>query len=192
MVTGFQLGVAATAMIPGVGPVVALGLAGAALLGIGGAVTGAKVGAAVDHQSSQGLPADEVYFYEDALRQGKSVVIAMADDDNEMDRAREVIESSGAESLDAARDVWWLGLRDAEKERYRASGRNFEDDQQAYRAGFEAALHPAIRGRSMAVAMDHLKKRHPDLWDSEPFRQGFERGQEYWAGQEWQQPAARL
>ena len=41
---GFELGVFATALIPGVGPVLALGLAGAALLGAGGAVGGAVVG----------------------------------------------------------------------------------------------------------------------------------------------------
>ena len=92
---GCWLRVVATVLIPGVGPVVAVGIAAAALLGIGGAVTGAKVGAAVDHQSSEGLPADEVFFYEDALRQGKSVVLAMADDGREMERAREVFEACG-------------------------------------------------------------------------------------------------
>src|SRR5436305_8857638 len=45
---GFELGIAATALIPGVGPVLAVGLAGAALLGAGGAVGGALLGQAAD------------------------------------------------------------------------------------------------------------------------------------------------
>src|SRR5690242_21645429 len=64
---GFELGsAAAAAMIPGVGPVLATGLAGAALLGLGGAVGGAAVGSAAEEKTTPGLPADEVFFYEDA------------------------------------------------------------------------------------------------------------------------------
>ena len=45
---GLEVGmVAATALIPGVGPVFALGLLGAALLGLGGATVGAAAGTAV-------------------------------------------------------------------------------------------------------------------------------------------------
>src|SRR5450432_2180822 len=42
---GFELGLAATSLlIPGVGPVLAMGIAGAALLGAGGVVGGAALG----------------------------------------------------------------------------------------------------------------------------------------------------
>src|SRR5919198_1234833 len=44
---GLQAGMAA-ALLPGVGPVFALGLIGAALLGIGGAAAGAAAGAALE------------------------------------------------------------------------------------------------------------------------------------------------
>src|SRR5436309_3137683 len=72
---GLEAGmVAATALVPGVGPVFALGLIGAALLGIGGAAAGAAAGAAVEEGLAQGLPRDELYLYEDALRHGRSVV----------------------------------------------------------------------------------------------------------------------
>ena len=48
---------------------------------------------------------------------------------------------AGAESIDAAREEWWVGLRDAEEETYRAQGRDFRADEAAYRSGFESALN---------------------------------------------------
>ena len=42
--------------------------------------------------------------------------------------------------VDAAREEWWVGLRSAEKEHYRALGGNFENAELDYRRGFEAAL----------------------------------------------------
>jgi hypothetical protein len=181
MVTGYGLGVGFTALIPGVGPVVAVGIAAAALLGATGAVGGAIAGASRDRENTEGLPADEVFFYEDALRQGRSVVIAIADNEEQAERGREVLARAGAESLDAAREAWWIGLRDAEREHYLALGRNFEADQAAYRTGFEAALHPDVRWKSSVQAMDFLAAKYPDLWNTDAFRTGFERGQAYWS-----------
>src|SRR5262249_10243006 len=91
MVAGFELGVGVTAMLPGVGPVVGVGIAAAALLGAGGAIGGAILGSESDQQNTQGLPADEVFFYEDALRQGRSLVIALTADGDEAERARRVL-----------------------------------------------------------------------------------------------------
>jgi hypothetical protein len=181
MVAGFELGIGVTALIPGVGPVVGVGIAAAALLGAGGAVGGALLGSAGDVENTQGLPADEIFFYEDALRQGRSLVIVMSADGDEAERARKVLAKSGAESLDGAREAWWLGLRDAEQEHYMALGRNFEHDQKVYRAGFEAALQRDLRGKTTVQAMDYLAERYPLIWNAEPFRRGFERGQLYWA-----------
>lgn len=177
--TGFELGVAATALIPGVGPVLAAGIAGAAVLGTGGLIAGAELGGAAEERSTPGLPEDEIFFYEDALRQGRSVVILLADGEEEARRGRQVLANLGAESIDAAREAWWIGLRDAEAEHYRALGRNFIGDQEIYRAGFEAALRRECQGKSVEEAADCLKWWHPKAWDSEPFRRGFERGQRY-------------
>ena len=58
---GFELGVGAMALIPGVGPVLAFGLAGAALVGAGGAIGGAALGKAADEKSTEGVPADEIF-----------------------------------------------------------------------------------------------------------------------------------
>jgi len=176
---GFELGVAATALIPGVGPVLAFGVAAAALLGAGGVTAGAMLGGKADAQSTEGVPSDEVFFYEDALRQGRSLVVMLAKSSAEATSARRLLEAAGAESVDAARENWWLGLRDVEQEHYRALGHNFELDQDAYRAGFESALHIECRGKSLEQAADCCQRRYPDTWDSEAFRRGFERGREY-------------
>ena len=85
---GASLGAAAASLlIPGVGPVIAGGLIGAALLGVGGAVTGAAAGTAFEQGLADGIPHDELYLYEDALRKGRSVVIAFGDDDDQVEVA---------------------------------------------------------------------------------------------------------
>lgn len=120
---GMQIGAAAASLfVPGVGPILAAGIAGAALLGLGGAATGAIAGDKIEESFSEGVPQDELYVYEDALRRGRSVVIAFAEDDAQKDAAREVLSQAGAESIDAARDEWWVGLRDAEQEEYVKAG----------------------------------------------------------------------
>ncbi len=176
---GCEVGIAVTALIPGVGPVLAAGIAGAAILGTGGLIVGAEWGGAAEEKSTAGLPSDEIFFYEDALRQGRSLVVLLAEGDDEAQRGRELLVRMGAESIDAAREAWWIGLRDAEAEHYRALGHTFEQDQDAYRAGFEAALRHECQGKTLEQAADCLKWWHPDTWDSEPFRRGFERGRAY-------------
>jgi hypothetical protein len=180
---GLELGIAAAVLIPGVGPVLAFGLAGAALLGAGGAVGGAALGNAADDRSNEGVPSDEIFFYEDALRQGRSVVLVLAADHSEEQRAHTVLAEAGAESLDAARKDWWLGQRDAEQEHYRALGHNFELDEDVYRAAFTSALRRECRGKSIDEVTDCLKWWYPDVWDSEPFQRGYERGRKYWQQQ---------
>src|SRR3954452_12103496 len=66
MAGGFELGVGVTALVPGVGPVLAAGLAGMALLGAGGAMAGAAVAGKAEQATTPGLPADEIFFYEEA------------------------------------------------------------------------------------------------------------------------------
>ena len=169
----------ATALVPGVGPIFALGLIGAALFGIGGAAAGAAAGNAIEDNLDTGLPRDELYLYEDALRKGRSVVIALADSDQLAERARTELQRAGAESIDAAREQWWIGLRDAEQEHYSNQGGNFNVDEAAYRLGFEAALHPDRRGRTYENTVENLRTRYADNCALEAFRRGYERGQAY-------------
>ncbi len=177
---GATLGaVAASLLVPGVGPILAAGIIGAALFGTGGAAAGAAAGDALEDSVATGLPHDELFVYEDALRQGRSVVIASAASDEQGEAARRVLVEAGAESLDAARESWWIGLRDAEKEDYVGQSRDFETDERIYRRGFEAALHPSIRGSAYEEARERLRASHGTSCDEDAFRCGYERGQRH-------------
>jgi hypothetical protein len=174
---GLNIGAAiGSLLIPGVGPVLAISL-GAAAVGIGGAVAGAAAGGALEEVWTKGVPKDEVFFYEDALRQGRTVLVALSEDDQQLESGREVIEKSGAESLDAAREKWWIGVQDAEEAVYTKPADSRGD---VFRRGFEAALEPETRGQSLDHVKGHLQKRHPHDVDNASFRQGFERGRQYY------------
>ena len=176
---GLAVGAAvATVLLPGIGLVLAIGL-GAVPLGIGGAVAGAAGGGALENLLTRGLPRDEIFLYEDALRQGRTVIIVVSDDDERLAQARKIMESSGAESLDAARERWWIGLRDADDVEYDAS-RNSEEEQ-LYRKGFEAALAPDLRGKTFDNATDTLEERFPDIYKNEWFQRGYVRAQKYYS-----------
>ena len=176
---GLHLGAAASLLIPGVGPVFAAGLIGAALLGVGGAATGAAAGGALEDSMARGLPHDELFVYEDALRRGRSVVIVVAEDDEQANVARGVIRQAGAESIDAARENWWLGLRDAEEAEYTVDGGDFGTDEPTYRRGFEAALHPRARSRSYGEDAERLRECFGKECEEGAFRRGYERGRLY-------------
>jgi hypothetical protein len=177
--TGLSTGAAATVFIPGVGPVIGIGLAAMALLGLTGAVAGAAVGGVLENSLAEGLPKDELFVYEDALRQGRSVVIALAGDPKLADRVREVLSLAGAEEVDAARDRWWIGLRDAEQEHYRAAAGEFATDEALYRRGFEAALRPEARGKSWKQAQGAPRGRDTAEAGTPAFRRGYDRGRAY-------------
>lgn len=173
---GMGLGAAAASLlIPGVGPVVATGVLAWALFGAGGAVGGAIAGGALEEKLSRGLPKDELYLYEDALRRGHSVVFALVEED-QVDRTRAALEAEGAESLDAARESWWVGIRDAERADYERDGASFSDAEPAYRRGFEAAMRPRFRGRGHEEASNDLRDLYPEYHGLAEFRRGYERG----------------
>src|SRR6266550_280825 len=138
---GASLGAAAASLlVPGVGPVIAGAILGAAILGTGGTVAGMAAGEALEEGLVSGLPHDELYLYEDAVRKGRSVVIAFVEHDEMLESTRAALKNEGAESIDAARESWWLSLRDAEAAHYQTTGRKFADDEATYRRGFETAL----------------------------------------------------
>lgn len=185
---GFTAGEALLiALVPGLGPVSALGLLGAAVLGAAGAAVGAKVGGRLEESTAQGLPEDEIFVYEDALRKGRSVVIAMAEDEDSAARLRELLKTKEAESVDAAREQWWIGLRSSEEGHYSTTGRNFAEDEKFYRLGFEAALHSRTRcmefdqvSAEMDAILEDVQKQYPDANVEEPFTRGYQRGREYY------------
>ena len=175
--------VVANLVLPGIGTILAVGL-GAGALGIGGALAGAAGGAALEDQLSGGLPKDEVFLYEDALRQGRTVVVGTSTNDDVVEKGRAVLERNGAESVDAARDNWWIGVRDAEEEQYDAPSTEFKKHESEYRRGFEAALHPECRGKSFDTAAAKLRALHPGACEDPAFRRGYERGRAYYAERE--------
>ena len=173
---GVTLGALASVLIPGVGPVLAIGFAASALGLVGGGALGGKL----DNSLSDGIPQEELYIYEDALRQGRSVVAAFAENHAQVEAAHHALKEAGAESIDRAREMWWIGLRDIEKEHYDAGGEKFQESEKEFRAGFEAAQHPANRGRSYDESRERLSDAQPSARDSDAFRQGFERGRIYY------------
>lgn len=149
-----------TLLLPPVGAIAVLGIAAAALLG---AVGGGSAGQALEDSAAFGLPKDELFFYADVLRDGRSVVMAYVESDEELARARKSICAAGADTVDAARDAWWVGLRDAEAAEYGDAVR-FDTDEPSYRHGFEAAC----RGEAP-----------PPLVKDDAFRAGYARGRAY-------------
>lgn len=184
---GITAGAMLVALIPGVGPITALGLLGEAILGAAGATVGAVAGKKAEHASMEGLPEDEVFVYEDALRQGRSVVIAMAEDEDSAARLRSLLRGEAAESIDAAREQWWIGLRSAEENHYSGLGADFSGCEKFYRMGFEAALHARTRcmefdqtSAEMDALLGDVRRKYPGENVEEPFTQGFQRGREYY------------
>lgn len=90
-----------------------------------------------------------------------------------------MLEEAGAESLDAAREAWWVGLRDAEQAHYEAAGGDFQSAEETYRRGFVSALHPESRGVAYAKRRARLRERHGEAAEHDAFRRGYERGQSY-------------
>lgn len=170
---GGALGVAAAVLIPGVGQVTALGVAAAALFGAAGGVLGWKAGDAADRALSGGLPVDELYFYEDALRQGHTVLVALVEDAEQEPVVHDILSLCGAESVDAARERWWMQLRDAEEEHYGAVGGDGEAHERLYRYGFTAGVAgaPQIGGPADLRLWTHLDPHERSLVE-----RGFERG----------------
>jgi hypothetical protein len=163
----------ASVALPGVGPVLA---AGTIALGLLGAIAGGAVGGHLDDALSHGLPTDELYVYRDALQKGRSIVVAMAEDDAQATRVRKLLAGLGAESVDAARDEWWIGLRDAEEAEYTRQGGDFRKDETLYRMGFDAAFRVPGRDASLDDGTATLRERYGADADHLAFRAGYARG----------------
>ena len=145
------------------------------------------MGDRMEKATVEGLPEDEIFVYEDALRQGRSVVVAMAENEESAAQIREVMTREGAESVDAAREQWWVGLRSAEESHYSSSGKNFANDEKYYRLGFQAALHAKTRCKEfdqvsgeMNAALEDVQRRHPGVDLEDAFLRGYQRGRDYY------------
>jgi hypothetical protein len=163
----------ASLVIPGIGPLLAFGMVGAALLGVVGAAAGSAVGDQVEEGLGEGIPHEDVYLYEDALRHGHTVLIAYADEGDQADNAADVMEEAGAEDLDVLRENWWDELREGERAHYTG---NFDADEENYRRGYTAALHPQRRDKAYTNVEDELRTQYANTVLDRPFQSGYERG----------------
>ncbi len=164
----------ASLAIPGIGPLIAFGMVGAALLGVVGAAAGAAVGATVEEGLGEGIPHEDVYLYEDSLRHGRSIVIVYAEEGDQADRTAEILNEAGAEDLDTLRENWWQEMRAGESAHY---GQDFDRDEESYRRGYQAALHPTRRGKAYSEVENDLRTAYAGTVLDRPFQSGYERGQ---------------
>lgn len=165
---------AATFLIPGLGPIAGVGLFAGAIAGAG---LGAAAGTAIDHKTD--VPKHDLYFYEDALRRGSTVVIIDPRDGDQETQVRNILEHAGGRSIESLRREWWNSVRETEREYARQRGYSFEQDEISYRSGFEAALHPETRGRDLDQVAAYIETCYPEPCKTEVFRIGFDRGRQY-------------
>jgi hypothetical protein len=117
---GLLAGIGALA-IPGVGPLIAAGPIMAALAGMGvggavGGVTGALIG--------MGIPEYEAKRYEGRVAKGGILLSVHCDTSEEIDRAKEIMERSGAENISSTGEASTGGTSADSKARRTASGGN--------------------------------------------------------------------
>jgi phage-related tail protein len=93
----------ASLLVPGVGMIFAIGLGAAAVLGLGGAAIGAKAGEVAEHSLDIGVPRDDVTFYRELLKRGRSLVITNLEDEKTAETAKSIIEQRGGENVNEAR-----------------------------------------------------------------------------------------
>jgi hypothetical protein len=186
-VTGFAIGYAFASLFAQRGShASAYGISLGLVLAVVGAAIGWVIGRRAEITLTEGIPRDELYFYEDALRRGRSVVIVTAENGANPEAIRGAMQKAGAESIDRAREKWWIGIRDAEKEHYDGGAVHFDRDEAWFRRGFEAALDPRNRGKSYSESRVLQVGEYPHLYDENAegaFRSGYRRGQAYLSAQ---------
>jgi uncharacterized membrane protein len=101
-ITGLLIGIGAIA-IPGVGALLiggplaaALGLTGAAATTVSGAVTGVLAGGLVGALMGLGVPEEDAKYYEERIKAGGILLAVPAQDMDEEDEVKEILESYGA------------------------------------------------------------------------------------------------
>ncbi|MBA3915938.1 MAG: hypothetical protein H0X25_19215 [Acidobacteriales bacterium] len=104
---GLGLGSAvASLLIPGVGPIIAIGIGAAAVLGVGGATAGAYIGKESETSADIGVPKDDTLFYHHLLRERKSILIVNVESGQQGNTVRSLLKDEGAEDIDDARKHW--------------------------------------------------------------------------------------
>jgi anti-sigma B factor antagonist len=117
---GLGAGVVAASLLPGIGPVFALGFGAAALLGLAGAGAGATVAsAAAPHSEAAPTPeekcSEDAAFFREVLKKGQSLIVVRTE-------SQEI-----ASSACAVLDQLGLGMRDKTPVKMQTSTRQIDD-----------------------------------------------------------------
>src|SRR2546423_15582914 len=94
-VIGLLAGIGALA-IPGVGPFIA---AGPIMAALSGAAVGATTGGVVGGLIGLGIPEIEAKRYDEKLRKGNYLIAVHTDESEEVDRAKDIFKTVGAEDV---------------------------------------------------------------------------------------------
>ena len=181
LAAGLAFGCAlASTILPGPAAV-RMGMIAGIVIGLAGALAGGACGAIVDRTAQDGLPADELFIYEDALRQGRSTLTCFADTELEGEEVRRALEHADAESVDWARHSRWAGLQDGQRLHYLPPAPALRRPPDHYRKGLEASVEPEFSGKPWDQVVYRLAEEHRD-WYEPAFREGFDRGQHTRAG----------
>jgi len=95
---------------------------------------------------------------------------------------QQVFKELGAEGVEGAREQWWHRLRENEAAARGIPHDGFTAPEVEYLRGFDAALDPRTQKLSYTEAMTLLHERERAVYQEEPFRRGYERGQAYQRG----------
>jgi hypothetical protein len=164
----------------GHGPIVTI--ATIALASLTGAVLGAVVGDALQKTFAPPLSYEDLFVYEDALRHGGDILIVTPSNDVKAETVQSVFKEFGAEGIEDAREQWWHRLRENEAAARGIPHDGFTATEVEYLRGFEAALDPHMQKLSYTEAMTFLHEQERAVYQEEPFRRGYERGQAYQRG----------
>lgn len=180
--TGFAGGLLGSAavmlVVSGVGPILAVGtLVASVLVGV---TVGATVGGLVQDTFTMALAQEDVFVYEEALRQRCSLLLVKPVNEEQQDMVRVLFARLGIEDVNELREHWWRHQRQQEAATYHGTGADFAAHEVSYRRGFEAALDVRTRGKSYSEAAHVLAQRDPAMYQDEVFRYGFGRGQAYY------------
>jgi len=148
--TGLLVGVAAM-LVPGIGPLVAVGPIAAALAGaVTGGVTGAVVGGLGGALIHAGVPEEDARYYEERFKQGGVLMTVQAPDDRSYRQALHVLSRHGAD------------MRDDGGATAAATPAAVADTRQATPAAVADTRPPAVE-RSLDDGPQHLELREEQL-----------------------------
>lgn len=180
-VVGGLLGAGLGFFVPGVGQVAAFGALATLALAAGGGVAGYAVGDALEKLRAGGLPERAIPVIEDALRSGKSVVIAVVDTEEGEQAAAHALTRHDGVDLETAREAWWGRVRKTETEAVAEADAEVGVLEEDFRQGFEAALSPSGRQHGYADMAAELERRYPESFNTPAFKLGFQRGKRHQA-----------